>query len=293
MLFGPIRALYSAKFYLKRLLKSAWRAFFFVVYVLVLTTLFSSIAMYIFMAPRITQAVDTMIDYLPEMSITNGILVVNNNQPLTIEPAGIGNYNLVFDTGRTEPVYPTEMRNNNTAMLITSDTVYAALDDRFQETPIPADLNLELTRETLNESKEPVANIAMGAIIFFMFMSQFIRIPLMVLLAFLVLLILANAMRAETKKGDIFKLACYVQAPAMLVYIISFFMPMPSFIVGLGYLAVFVIYGQIIFNAQKIGLSEEDMMGYPGHKEETEETEEAEETPALEEQENKNDSENN
>ncbi|WP_428067043.1 DUF1189 family protein [Candidatus Proelusimicrobium volucris] len=272
MLLGPIKALYNMKFYLESLGKSAWRAFFFVVYISVITVVLTSLFSVIFMGPTISQTVDTMIDYLPEMEITNGKIKVNNNQPLTISPETLGGYNIVFDTGRTEPVYPTEMRTSGTLLLISADKVYFSLQDRFQESQIPADINANIDRETLNASKEPVANMAMGVILAFMLLAQIFRIPFMLLLAFVVVLVLGRTMRVPTKSGDNFKIACYIQAPALLIYLISYFTPIPGFLVGFAYLAVFVIYGQIIFNAKRLqDLPEEPEQSLPQNTENNEE----------------------
>ncbi len=286
MLLGPIKALYNMKFYLESLGKSAWRAFFFVVYISVITVVLTSLFSVIFMGPTISQTVDTMIDYLPEMEITNGKIKVNNNQPLTISPETLGGYNIVFDTGRTEPVYPTEMRTSGTLLLISADKVYFSLQDRFQESQIPADINANIDRETLNASKEPVANMAMGVILAFMLLAQIFRIPFMLLLAFVVVLVLGRTMRVPTKSGDNFKIACYIQAPALLIYLISYFTPIPGFLVGFAYLAVFVIYGQIIFNAKRLqDLPEEPEQSLPQNTENNEEQSSSDE--------GKNDSENN
>lgn len=286
MLLGPIKALYNMKFYLESLGKSAWRAFFFVVYISVITVVLTSLFSVIFMGPTISQTVDTMIDYLPEMEITNGKIKVNNNQPLTISPENLGGYNIVFDTGRTEPVYPTEMRTSGTLLLISADKVYFSLQDRFQESQIPADINANIDRETLNASKEPVANMAMGVILAFMLLAQIFRIPFMLLLAFVVVLVLGRTMRVPTKSGDNFKIACYIQAPALLIYLISYFTPIPGFLVGFAYLAVFVIYGQIIFNAKRLqDLPEEPEQSLPQNTENNEEQSSSDE--------GKNDSENN
>lgn len=285
-MLGPIKALYNMKFYLESLGKSAWRAFFFVVYISVITVVLTSLFSVIFMGPTISQTVDTMIDYLPEMEITNGKIKVNNNQPLTISPETLGGYNIVFDTGRTEPVYPTEMRTSGTLLLISADKVYFSLQDRFQESQIPADINANIDRETLNASKEPVANMAMGVILAFMLLAQIFRIPFMLLLAFVVVLVLGRTMRVPTKSGDNFKIACYIQAPALLIYLISYFTPIPGFLVGFAYLAVFVIYGQIIFNAKRLqDLPEEPEQSLPQNTENNEEQSSSDE--------GKNDSENN
>ncbi len=286
MLLGPIKALYNMKFYLENLGKSAWRAFFFVVYIFIITIVLTSLFSIIFMGPTISQTVDTMIDYLPEMKITNGIVEVNDNQPLVISPERLEGYNIVFDTGRTEPVYPTEMRTARTLLLVGADKVYFSFEDRFQESPIPTDLNANIDRETLNASKEPVANMAMGVILAFMLLAQIFRMPFMLLLAFVIVLVLGKTMRVPTKSGDNFKIACYIQAPALLIYLISYFTPVPAFLVGFAYLALFIIYGQIIFNAKRL----QDLPEEPAETLASQPENNDEKNPSDEE---KNDSENN
>ena len=108
----------------------------------------------------------------------------------------------------------------------------------------------------------------------------------MLLLAFVVVLVLGRTMRVPTKSGDNFKIACYIQAPALLIYLISYFTPIPGFLVGFAYLAVFVIYGQIIFNAKRLqDLPEEPEQSLPQNTENNEEQSSSDE--------GKNDSENN
>lgn len=285
MLLGPIKALYSMKFYLQSLRKSAWRASFFVFYIFILTAVITAFFSIFVMRPRIAGAVDTLVDYMPEMTITNGVMEVNDNNTLKISPENMGGYNIVFDTGRTEPVYPTQMANDRTIILVGPDKLYFSFNGRYQETPLPQDLNANLDRTALNAAKEPITNMAAGAILAFMLLAQIFRVPFMIILAFIVMLILGKAMRVQTESGDNYKLACYVQAPAFLIYIISYFMPVPSFLVGFAYLAVFIIYGQLVFNAKRV-------QALPDESEESESAEQEE--PAAEQTENEgDDSENN
>ncbi len=285
MLLGPIKALYSMKFYLQGLRKSAWRASFFVLYIFILTAVITTLFSIFVMRPRIAGAVDTLVDYMPEMSITNGIMEVNDNDTLKITPENMGGYNIVFDTGRTEPVYPTQMANDKTIILAGPDKLYFSFNGRYQETPLPQDLNANLDRATLNAAKEPITNMAAGAILAFMILAQIFRVPFMLILAFIVMLILGKAMRVQTESGDNYKLACYVQAPAFLIYIISYFTPIPGFLVGFAYLAVFIIYGQLVFNAKRV-------QAIPDEPEESESAEQEEQNAGQTENEG-DDSENN
>lgn len=285
MLLGPVKALYSMKFYLQGLRKSAWRASFFVFYIFVLTAVITALFSIFIMRPRIAGAVDTLIDYMPEMTITNGVMEVNDNDTLKISPENMGGYNIVFDTGRTEPVYPTQMATDKTIILVGPDKLYFSFNGRYQETPLPQDLNANLDRAALNAAKEPITNMAAGAILAFMLLAQIFRVPFMLILAFIVMLILGKAMRVQTESGDNYKLACYVQAPAFLIYIISYFTPIAGFLVGFAYLAVFIIYGQLVFNAKRV-------QALPDEPEESESAEQEEQDAEQTENEG-DDSENN
>ena len=282
MLLGPVKALYSMKFYSQSLNKSAWKAVLFVLYIFFITIVLTSILSILFIRPGLFREIDTMVDYMPEMTITEGIIEVNDNEPLVISPERMEGYNIVFDTGRTEPVYPTEMKNDKTLILVGPDRIYFSFEDRFQETQLPADLNADINRSVLNASKDTLANIAMAAVLLFMVIAQLFRIPFMLLLAFAVTAVMSRTMRASSKPGDNFKLACYMQAPALLIYLISYFTPAPGFLVGFAYLIVFIIYGQIFFSAKGLEALPENQ------REETNSNEESEPQES-----NGNDSENN
>ena len=288
MLLGPIKALYSMKFYLQGLGKSAWRASFFVFYIFILTAVITALFSIFVMRPRIAGAVDTLVDYMPEMTINNGIMEVNDNETLKISPENMGGYNIVFDTGRTEPVYPTQMANDRTIILVGPDKLYFSFNGRYQETPLPQDLNANLDRAALNAAKEPITNMAAGAILAFMLLAQIFRVPFMLILAFIIMLILGKAMRAQTQSGDHYKLACYVQAPAFLIYIISYFTPVPGFLAGFAYLAVFIIYGQLVFNAKRA-----QPLPVEAENAETDENNEQEESEDEQAEHKDDDSENN
>ena len=68
-------------------------------------------------------------------------------------------------------------------------------------------------------------------------------------------------MRVKTKSGDCFKLACYLQGPALLMMLLSYFISMPGIITGFAYLAVFVIYCQVVFNHKKFADAETENTG--------------------------------
>ncbi len=251
MLLAPVKTLFNVNFYLESFKKSAWKAVLFLIYIFILGAVIISSITFFTLTPKLNQAVDTLLDEMPEMSINEGIIEVNNNQPLKISPENFGGFNILFDTGRTQPVYPTEMINDKTVILIDSNKVYFAAGDRFEQVTIPQEITTEITRETLNSSKEPIARMALAAVLALLLIAQIARLPFLVAIAWIIVAIVGRTMRVNAKTSDYFKLACYVQGPAMLIMITGLFIALPGFLFGLAYLAAFIIYAQVVFNAMK------------------------------------------
>lgn len=251
MLLAPVKTLFNVNFYLESFKKSAWKAVLFLIYIFILGAVIISSITFFTLTPKLNQAVDTLLDEIPEMSINEGIIEVNNNQPLKISPENFGGFNILFDTGRTQPVYPTEMINDKTVILIDSNKVYFAAGDRFEQVTIPQEITTEITRETLNSSKEPIARMALAAVLALLLIAQIARLPFLVAIAWIIVAIVGRTMRVNAKTSDYFKLACYVQGPAMLIMITGLFIALPGFLFGLAYLAAFIIYAQVVFNAMK------------------------------------------
>ena len=251
MLLAPVKTLFNVNFYLESFKKSAWKAVLFLIYIFILGAVIISSITFFTLTPKLNQAVDTLLDEMPEMSINEGIIEVNNNQPLKISPENFGGFNILFDTGRTQPVYPTEMINDKTVILIDSNKVYFAAGDRFEQVAIPQEITTEITRETLNSSKEPIARMALAAVLALLLIAQIARLPFLVAIAWIIVAIVGRTMRVNAKTSDYFKLACYVQGPAMLIMITGLFIALPGFLFVLAYLAAFIIYAQVVFNAMK------------------------------------------
>ena len=251
MLLAPVKTLFNVNFYLESFKKSAWKAFLFLIYIFIIGAVIISLITFITLKPKLNQSVDTLLDEMPEMSISEGIIEVNNNQPLKISPENFGGLNILFDTGRIQPVYPTEMTNDKTVILVDSNKVYFAAGNRFEQVAIPQEITAEITRETLNSSKEPISRMALAAVLAFLLVAQVLRLPFLVLIAWIVVAIVGKTMRVNAKTSDYFKLACYVQGPAMLIMLAGLFIALPGFLFGLAYLAAFIIYAQVVFNAMK------------------------------------------
>ena len=137
MFSAPVKTLYDMKFYLESFKKSGWKAVLFLLYIFVIGAFITTLITWFAFRPKIAQAVDTLIDYMPEMSISEGVIEVNDNQPLVVTPEGLGGYNIVFDTGRTDTVYPTEMQEAKTLILVDSSKIYFAAQNQFEQYEMP------------------------------------------------------------------------------------------------------------------------------------------------------------
>ena len=169
------------------------------------------------------------------------------------------------------------MNNDKTIILVDSNKVYFAAGQRFEQIEIPKEITTDITRETLAASKEPIANIALAAVLTFMFISQAMRLPFLVIIAWIVVAIVGKTMRADAKTSDYFKLACYFQGPAILIMVAGLFVALPGILLGLAYLAVFIIYAQVVFNTKRY-YKDNDLTQYTPVQEQEEYQSEQQET---------------
>ena len=213
MLLGPVKALYNIKYYLSGLNKSAWKAILFNIYLFIITAVFVVLITYFSGKPVVDNIIDKVAYYTPEITVQQGVVTVNNDEPLLIEPKELNGYNIVFDTGRTEPVYPTEMTQANTLFLVTSDTTYFNFQDKFQATEIPDDVNMTVTPQTILQNKNSIGNIILYTVTVIIVLAQIVKIPLMLFLGFVVAAVMNAFTRAAFSPSKLFKLSCYMRPP--------------------------------------------------------------------------------
>ncbi|MDR0952849.1 MAG: DUF1189 domain-containing protein [Elusimicrobiota bacterium] len=248
MLTGPLKALYNIGFYVDGIGRSAKRAILFVLYLFLICCFIMAIATYFQAKPVLNRALDTIASYTPDISVQDGIVSVNNDNMLVIEPEELDGYNIVFDTGSTAPVYPTEMATNDTVMQITADTVYVNFMDQFQATKLPPNTNTFITKDTVLEGKPATVQLLLYFFITILIIAQLFKVPFMLLFAFLMAAIINTIAKAGIKAKDLFKFACYVQAPATLLFLLNYISPIKIPFLIFIYLLVFVIYAQLVFS---------------------------------------------
>lgn len=273
MLLGPVKALYNIKYYLSGLNKSVWKAILFNIYLFAITAVFVAVITYFTGKPVVDNAVDKVAYYTPEITVQQGVATVNNDEPLLIEPKELEGFNVLFDTGRTEPLYPTEMTQSKTILAVTSDTAYLNIQDQFEATEIPEDFNMTITPQTILQNKNTISSIILYTITIIIVLAQIIKIPLLILIGFIMTAIVNAFTRAALPPAKLFKLACYMQAPVTALYILNFASPVKMPLLFLVYLIIFGLYAHMVISKYN-----------PDAQEEQEEKEESEPLTAEKEE---------
>lgn len=268
MFLGPVKALYNVKYYLAGLNQSVWKAILFNLYLFFITALFVIVITFFTGKPVTDNLIDNIAQYTPDITVQQGVVTVNNDEPLLIEPKELQGFNILFDTGRTEPIYPTEMAQSNTILAVTSDTAYLNIQDQFEATEIPEDLNMTITRQTILQNKNNISNIMLYTVTIIVVLAQIIKIPLLILIGFITAAVVNAFKRAAMPPAKLFKLACYIQAPVTALYILNYASPVKMPLVFFVYLVIFAIYSQLVIAKYDNGQEEEEPSVLTAEKEE-------------------------
>ncbi|MDR1123682.1 MAG: DUF1189 domain-containing protein [Elusimicrobiota bacterium] len=229
MFLAPLRALYSAKFYNEYIKKSGWAAAGFIVYLFFITAVLLAPAGLKAFGPQVGNFIDKTAQYMPAISVENGKITVNGDNPLTIAPPELKGYKIYFDTSQTDPVYPTQMEQAQIMMQITADKLYISdsTTNRFQYIEVPDDkIKLSVDAQTIRQNKPLIQKYVVWVLICAVILSQIIRIPFMILLGFIVASVFNGMTMAGLSAGRLFKAACYMQAPITVLYLLNFVSPL-------------------------------------------------------------------
>ena len=226
MLIAPFRALFSGDFYIEYLKKPSWTAFWFTLYVFAITAVFVVIASGFNLKPGIDTFIDKVAQYTPAITIEGGKMTVNDNKPLTIAPAELDGYKIHFDTSGDAPVYPTEMERSQTLISVTASNIYVNYQGSFRETKInDNNVKIYIDSDTIIKHKAAISKFVFWSIIIILIIAMFFRLPFMIVLAFAAAAVFNGATSSELKPAQLLKLACYMQAPAAVLYILNFASP--------------------------------------------------------------------
>ncbi len=279
-LFSPFQAIYSLNTYLKAIKQSVWKTLLFLVYILVLfSILFYASVM--FKTPSLTpffkQITEQVAQVVPEISVKDGKLTANNNEYYEIDlrklinPEALNkayenpNANLeaieqkvVFDTGRTEPVYPTQLKQENIGALITDNAIYVLQNGRMEvyEFNFDKNLNVNLDSKYILDNESVIVD----------YMNKFVKIVILLsvpfVVAFLMVMFMILALisiaicqlfvRAKVSFGDVCSICCYLLAPILFFLLIVLLLPFNIPLLGLICFIICFVYGQLILNKIKI-----------------------------------------
>lgn len=283
-LISPFKAVFDIDTYIKATKQSGWKNLLFLFYLLVLTSLFCFAFFFIKMpplTPLLDQVITKFAHTLPNIEIKNGTITANNNEYYEIDLEDVLTHidnnkffdedlfsddikhKIVFDTARTEPVYPTQLENEGVALLVTGKNVYSISKGQMQINSPREDLNLTLNEQFLLSNKDEMIKNIKSVIL----AVSLIIVPVIVffiMIIFLVLAILACYIvqlffaRAAVPFGDMMSIACYLLAPVMIllciIIVLPFSVPMVPFIC----FALCMIYSQFILTKIKIQKAQEN-----------------------------------
>ncbi len=248
MFAGPIKALFSLKFYTEYIQKSGWKALLFVLYLFVISAVVMGIFAFNVSKQPANDIITKVAEYTPEMVFKDGRVTVNNDQPLTIQPAELNGYKIVFETGRTEPVFPTQMRTDNIFLLVTGDTVYTSFQGKFETSEIPDDINMTIDSAIIDQYRPAAVTFILYFLTSITVLLQLIKLPFMIFMAFIVALLMNSFSHANLGPAKLLKLACYTQAPVTLLAILNFVSPVKIPLIIFVYLITFGVYSQLVIS---------------------------------------------
>jgi len=279
-LISPFKAVFDIDTYIKATKQSPWKTLLFLFYLLVLTSLFCFAFFFIKMPPLtpfLDQVITEFAHSLPDIKIEKGSITANNDGYYEIDLKNVltntGNNNffdedflsednnrkIVFDTARTEPVYPTQLENEGVILLVTGKNVYSISQGQMKTFSPKEDLSITLNEQFLLSNKsEIIKNIK--DILFAIFLIIVPIILFITMIIFLILALIACALsqlfaRAEVFFGDLMTIACYLLAPVMLllcvIIVLPFSIPMVPWLWIICF-ALCMIYSQFILTKIKI-----------------------------------------
>ena len=245
---SPIKAVYSIKFYLQKMKEPLWKAFLFFAYVFVLGAIFMTLYVPVKFGPDVREGVDQAAEIMPDINITEGVITVNNNQKLVIDDKILQGYKIIFDTGSTEPAYPTQMEKEKVVMYLNRNTIYLNYNGQFQENTLKEDMDFKVSKQILLDNKTKIVNTINYFLVIVFVGGLFFRMCILTAFALIVAFLISMAFKLELGFKKLFVLAIYLQAPVVIIDLILFALPLH--VLGMSTvvtLIVFVIYTNLIF----------------------------------------------
>ena len=247
---SPIKAIYSIKFYLQQLKEPLWKAFLFFVYISAIAAVFLAVSVPIKMNKEINAGIDKLAELMPNITVKDGIITVNNNRLTVIEDEVLQDYKIVFDTASTGPVYPTQLEKEKIAIYANKNAFYTSVNGQLQETKMDKKFNVELSKQEVHNNRDKIAYTIKY---FFVVIAVFIlalRLLIFTLIALVIAAILNAVYKLDLSFKELLILTIYLQAPVIVLDVVMILLPLQ--IIGMGALLaiiIYVVYINLIFTA--------------------------------------------
>lgn len=258
-LFSPFKALYNVDTYIKAAKQSFGKNFLFLIYL----TIFMSILFLTGISlkippldPFLKEVITEVAEVIPDIKITDGIISAGNGEYIEIQPEE-NLPKVVFETNRTEPVYPTQMQQKNIAIFVTSEKIYITTNGQFKTHQLDKKINTVLNKQFFLDNQESIIeNIKK-----FMLLMALLVIPLIVLFMVGVSYVLAIVslavaqVSAKTKFSftNFMGISCYLISPALFfVFLVLIVLPFNIPAVWFFCFIILMIYSKLILTKVKM-----------------------------------------
>ena len=265
-LFSPFKALYSLDTYIKATKQEVWKTILFLFYLLILFSFLFCGGIIVRTAPLtpLLQEITRQVALItPEIQIKDGKLSANNGEYYEIEPTGLDK-KIVFDTARTEPVYPTQLLQQNIAILVTDKTMYIAKENQVQSYDFNFDKNQNFTLNTqyILDNQTTIISFIKRFLFFAVLFAMPIAIGFFMFLL-MVLAIIATAIsqlfaKTQITFGNVCSICCYLLAPGLFFFLLVLLLPFDIPLVWFFCFAIFMVYAQFILNKIKFNQNKID-----------------------------------
>jgi len=194
-------------------------------------------------------AVPKAIKSLPSIEIKDGALILNDGQDYRLQIPGAKLY-ISYEPQREFPPLSDEMSAKNNAVILTKNDIYVNQGSSVYSEIIPTTLNLAKTTggDFYKESGSAIMTTAVISVIIAAFLTAELTILLWVAGSLFIGFMLQGFMLKKLPKYSLIKLAVFVQAPVLVLFIINYFLPRPLPLFNVAQLCLSGIYIQQVLN---------------------------------------------
>jgi|GEM_PF-3446192 Protein of unknown function (DUF1189). len=258
-LLSPIKAIYNLDTYIKATKQSFGRILLFLIYLIVFTSIVFFVGILVrtpSLDPLLDETITQIAEVTPVIEIKDGTIKANDGEYIEVQ-LDPEMPKVVFETNRTEPVYPTQMEKNNTAIFVTGEKIHIfSGGGNVKTVPVNNKINQTITKEYILENKADMIE----TIKTFLFWGFLFSMPFVIIFFSIVLFVLAFAaaaisqmfIRTESSFWDIVRICCYMIAPALLFIFIVIMIPLNIPLIWLICFVIFMTYSNLIFTKIKL-----------------------------------------